>query len=130
VPWEPTAPAGLDLSVVHPTVITAGVPAAVTVSVAGPAGRPFDVSLGLPAGVDPDGAALDALVSAGRMDSWKGEDGRVTLAGIHTNGGAWSAVVPVTPTLAGTLLADAARVWPSDEPDQAFVRVPERWVIR
>ncbi|MFN7143071.1 MAG: hypothetical protein ACK4YP_04800, partial [Myxococcota bacterium] len=129
VPWTQAAPAGLELRVTRPT-LEVGRRAELTVDVAGPAGRRFDVSVGLPAGVDPDRDALDALVRAGRMASWSAEDGRVTLAGVTTEGGAWSGAVPVTPTLAGTLLADASRVWPSGEPASAFVRVPERWTVR
>jgi hypothetical protein len=98
--------------------------------VSAPTGVALDLSVGLPAGVEPDAATLDALVSAGRMAAWKGEDGRVTLTGLRTEAGAWSATIVVTPTLAGSLLADATRVYPSGQPGAAFARVPERWGVR
>ncbi|MDP2317034.1 MAG: alpha-2-macroglobulin family protein [Pseudomonadota bacterium] len=129
VPWAQAAPAGLDLQVTRP-VLVVGQRADLAVSVSAPSGALLDVSLGLPAGVEPDAAALDALVASGRAASWRGEDGRVTLAGLRLDGGAWAATIPVTPTLAGTLLADAARVWPSGQPSAAFAKVPERWTIR
>ncbi|MDP2307318.1 MAG: alpha-2-macroglobulin family protein [Pseudomonadota bacterium] len=129
VPWVQASPAGLDLQVSR-TALVVGQTTSLAVSVSAPAGVSLDVSLGLPAGVEPDATALDALVASGRAASWRGEDGRVTLAGVRTEGGAWSAAIPVTPTLAGVLLADAARVWPSGAPDAAYSRVPERWTIR
>ena len=129
LPWSQAAPAGLDLSVTRPT-LTVGTRAVLGVAVAGPAGAVVDVSIGLPAGVDPDRAALDALVYAASIVSWRAEEGRVTLRGVRLDGGAWRGEVAVTPTLAGALLADAARVWPAGDPAQAFARVPERWTIR
>lgn len=129
VPWVQLPAAGLDLQVSRPALVV-GQPASLGLSVSAPAGVALDVSLGLPAGVEPDATALDALVASNRAASWRGEDGRITITGVRTEGGAWSATIPVTPTLAGVLLADAARVWPSGQPDSAYARVPERWTIR
>jgi hypothetical protein len=129
VPWTQSPAAGLDLSVARPALV-AGQRAELQVAVAGPADRTFDASIGLAAGVEPDAVALDALVSAGRLTSWRAASGRVDLRGLRTEGGVWRGVLPVTPTLAGDLLADASRVWPAGDPTQAFERVPERWVIR
>jgi len=129
VPWEQAAPAGLDLVVTRGDLVV-GAPTSLAVSVSAPTGVPLDLSVGLPAGVEPDAATLDALVSEGRMAGWKAEDGRVTLTGLRTEAGAWSATLRVTPTLAGSLLADATRVYPSGQPEAAFARVPERWGVR
>ncbi len=129
LPWTQAAPAGLDLQVTRPALV-AGVRAELGVAVAGPAGRELDVSIGVPAGVEPDAAALDEAVRGGRFVSWRAEEGRVTLRGVRTDGGAWSGTVPVTPTLSGTLLADVSRVWPAGQPSAVFERVPERWVVR
>ena len=129
LPWSQSAPAGLDLNVTRPALVV-GTRAVLGVAVAGPADAVVDVSIGLPAGVDPDRVALDALVYASTIASWRAEEGRVTLRGVRLDGGAWRGEVAVTPTLAGGLLADAARVWPAGDPAQAFARVPERWTIR
>jgi hypothetical protein len=129
VPWEQAAPAGLDLTVSRGDLVV-GERTGLDVSVSAPTGVALDLSVGLPAGVEPDAATLDALVSAGRMAAWKAEDGRVTLTGLRTEAGAWSATIVVTPTLAGSLLADATRVYPSGQPGAAFARVPERWGVR
>lgn len=129
VPWVQSPPAGVDLQVERPT-LAVGQRAELGLSLAGPAGQSFDVRVGLPAGVDPDRAALDALVANGVARSWHAEDGRVTLRGVVTAGGVWRAGLPVTPTLAGTLLADASDVRPAGGGVPAFTRVPERWIIR
>lgn len=128
-PWTQAPAAGLELSVSRPA-LAVGQRADLYIQASAPAGMPLDVSLGLPAGVEPDRAALDTMVRNGAIGSWRAEDGRVTLQRVATTGGAWGGIVPVTPTLAGALLADAARVWPSDTPEQVYTRVPERWVIR
>ncbi len=132
VPWAPAVPGsgGLDLVVSPPPFLLVGRRADVGVVVAAPADLPVDVSIGLPAGVAPDIAALDALVSAGRIGRWKAEDGRVTLSGLRTEGGAWAGTVPVTASLAGALLADVSRVYRTADPETAFVRMPERWTVR
>jgi hypothetical protein len=129
VPWVQLPPAGLELFVTREEMVV-GETASVVVQVSAPAGVALDVSVGLPAGVEPLARILDALVASGGAASWHGEDGRVTIVGVRTEGGAWKTVIPVTPTLAGVLLADAARVWPSGQPEAAFARVPERWTIR
>ena len=99
-------------------------------SVSGPASAVLDVAVGLPAGVEPDHDALDALVSSGRISAWHGEDGKVTLSGLSSTGGSWVGTIPVTPTLAGSLSADASVVWPSGADELGFVKVPEVWVVR
>ncbi len=129
VPWVQAPVGGLDLQVSRPSLVV-GQRADLVVNVSAPSGIALDLSVGLPAGVEPDATTLDALVESGRAASWRAEDGRVTLTGLRTDGGAWSATLPVTPTLAGALLADATRVWPSGDPSAAFSRVPERWTIR
>ena len=102
----------------------------VAVAVSGPASAVLDVAVGLPAGVEPDHDALDALVSSGRISTWHGEDGKVTLSGLSSTGGSWVGTIPVTPTLAGSLSADASVVWPSGADELGFVKVPEVWVVR
>lgn len=129
VPWTQLPPAGLDLNVSREDMVV-GETSSLRLALSAPSGVALDVSVGLPAGVEPLATALDAMVATGRAASWRGEDGRVTITGVRTEGGAWATTIPVTPTLAGVLLADAARVWPSGQPEAAYSRVPERWTIR
>ncbi|MFO0724412.1 MAG: alpha-2-macroglobulin family protein [Myxococcota bacterium] len=97
---------GLDLRITTRGDLRIGRPIAVDLLAVAPSGLPLTLEQGLPAGVQPDRASLEALVAAGTVERFQIEDGRLTLV--------LRPLAPATPfrgsyrayaTLAGTLNA-------------------------
>jgi hypothetical protein len=129
VPWAPSGPTrGLELAVEAPREPRAGRPAEVVVRAAAPSGMPLAVVVGLPAGVQVDRDALDALVAADRLLTWDSADGRVSLTAAALAPGATLTVpLRVIPTLAGRLRAPASSLAAGGE---LLESPPALWVIR
>ena len=131
VPWLAAAPAGgLELDVAVPEGLRLGRRADLRLTAAAPAGRPIVLSQGFPAGVQVDTEALDRLVASGELRGFSVEDGRVRLE-LPALAAAQTArlVVPVTPTLSGTLHAGAATLQVEDRDDLSVTVPPAAWRI-
>lgn len=129
VPWktEPTAP-GLELSISAPRDARVGQPVDIQVEAAAPAGLPFRIRHALPAGVQPDLASLDALVSAGTVTAHHREDGAIILeVGPLAAGAAYTARYRVIPTLAGKLSASASTITAGTSRHEL---APARWSVK
>jgi hypothetical protein len=129
VPWksEPSQ-SGLELAIAPPRDARVGQPADIQVQAAAPAGLAFTIRHALPAGVQPDLASLDALVSAGTVTAHHREDGAITLdVAALPAGSAFNARYRVIPTLAGKLGASASSITAgSFRHDLA----PARWTVK
>jgi hypothetical protein len=132
VPWTKEERAhGLELAIAAPPHFSVGKPAEVTLSAAMPSGMAVRIRHALPAGVQPDTAALQALVGAGAIERFTVEDGAVLLdVGARPPGQAFSVKYRVIPTLAGTLQAQASTVEPVDRPELAYHLPPVAWTVR
>ena len=131
VPWGEAGPAnGLELDVSVPAGLKLGHRAELRLTAAAPANRLLELSQGLPAGVQVDTKALDRLVASGELRAFSVEDGRLHLS-LHALDAAQTAriVVPVTPTLSGTLHAGAATLQVEGRPDLAVTSPPAPWRI-
>jgi hypothetical protein len=129
VPWTTSGPTrGLELAVEAPREPRAGRPSEVVVRAAAPSGMPIAVVVGLPAGVQVDRDALDALVASDRLLAWDAADGRVSLTAPALAPGA-TLVLPirVIPTLAGRLRAPASSLAAGGELHET---PPALWVVR
>lgn len=132
VPWKAEQPAGApELVLKPPTKLEVGKPAEVTLAAVMPAGVPVRIRHALPAGVQPDTASLHALQAARTIQSFRVEDGAVTLeVPAHGPGQTFSATYRVVPTLAGTLHAQASSITRTDLPAATALVPPTAWVIR
>lgn len=128
VGWEKMAPEGLDLDVDRPS-LRVGERTDLHVSLAAPSGNTVNVDIGVPAGVSADATAMDALVAAGQLVRWRGEDGTIHLA-VHAGSGAWSGEIPVVASLAGSLQTGPSHAWVDGREAETFTRIPETWVVR
>lgn len=121
---------GLELQVEVPKELKVGRAAALALTAAAPTGEPVALRLSLPAGVQPDGPSLDALVSAGQVLRYETEDGAATL---HLkpldSGGTFQGTVKVVPTLAGSLQAPPSKLTPERRPQLARAFAPRTWKI-
>jgi len=89
---------------------------------------PFTVRHALPAGVQPDVATLDSLVSGGNLRSYQREDGALTLeVAALPAGQSWSAGYRLIPTLAGKLNATCSSISAGGHRHDL---APTRWVVR
>lgn len=124
------AGSGLELQVEVPGELKVGKPAALALTAAAPAGEPVSLRVALPAGVQPDGPSLDALVSSGSVTRYETEDGAATL---HLKaleaGGVFQASLKVVPTLAGVLQAPPSKLTPALRPQLARAFAPRTWKI-
>jgi hypothetical protein len=130
VPWpkKPPAQAGLELSVPTPRDARVGQPIDIVIQAAVPAGFPFTIRHALPAGVQPDSASLDALVTAGAIAGYDREDGAVTLrVAPRPAGQSFAARYRAVPTLAGTLGTASSTISARGERQEI---PPTRWVVR
>lgn len=127
VPWVQPEARGLELRVTPPARPLLGRKDTLRVEIAGPTGASADVDIDLPAGVDlADVLALNAALSA-TSGTATTEEGAVHLRGLTLVNGAWSADLPVTPTLGGSLQSGAAVVTLSD--GETFTSLPSTWVV-
>jgi hypothetical protein len=134
VPW-PAAPRGhgLELAIETPKETHAGQPADIALAAQAPAGIPLTLRHALPAGVQPDRASLDALVSSGAITSYTTEDGAVTMSiAAREVGQGFQARYRVIPTLSGKLTSGASSLAVAD-PSRAvepFFLPPSKWVVK
>jgi hypothetical protein len=131
VAWKDEgAGSGLELQLELPKELQVGKPAALALTAAAPAGEPISLRLSLPAGVQPDGPSLDALVATGTVLRYQTEDGAITL---HLRaleaGGTFQGTLKVVPTLAGTLQAPPSKLTPDARPQLARAFAPRTWKI-
>lgn len=131
VPWKNEPSPGLELAVTVPPKLQVGLPAALQLVAAAPAGTPTMLRLSLPAGVVPDVPSLEALVSRGSVSHYDSEDGAITLHLVAMQGGAaFTGTVNVVPTLGGTLHASANTFGPENDPSRTRAFAPATWVVK
>jgi hypothetical protein len=130
VPWKAEPPSGIELALKLPAKLAVGVPADVEVSAAGPAGLAMKVHQALPAGVQPDVASLEKLVSDGAIVRYRVESGGIELElEPLSSGQAFNGTYRVVPTLAGTLHASASSIEVTERPGQAHHLPPSVWKV-
>jgi len=111
VPWGKSELLGSELSVELPKNMRVGNAAAISVQAIVPSGTLFEVELALPAGVQLDGASLEALVQSGVLRSYREVDGKVTLlAAALSPAQRFAASVRIIPTLSGRLQSGPATI--------------------
>lgn len=131
VPWKKETASGLELSVKTAAELRVGQPAEVDVAAAVPAGLPVKIRHALPAGVQPDTASLDALVSNGTISRYETEDGAISLeVPGKPPGQTFAARYRVIPTLAGTLHAPASSIAPLARSEQVSYVPSGAWSVR
>ncbi len=128
VPWSKDASQGLELAMPEKVSAVVGEPMSVTLAVSAPANDALHIHHALPAGVQPETASLEKLVSSGAITKFTVMDGTVDLyAPSRTPGQLFSVTYRVVPTFAGTLRSAASRI-------EAGVHVqhvpPSTWIIR
>jgi hypothetical protein len=131
VPWKDEPGGGLELTVEVPEELRVGVASALTLTAAAPSGVETVLRLNLPAGVQPDGASLEALVRASTVRRYETEDGAVRLyLPAAQSGSSWTGELKVVPTLEGRLQSGASQLAPEGKPALARSFAPRTWVIR
>lgn len=130
VPWpEPPAGQGVQSQIRLPQRLQIGRRVALGLDLAAPAQSALQVELALPAGVQVDAPALDALREAGRIQDWEDEDGLLRFTIPPQEATTWSADIGLIPTVAGTLHADALRVRLTARPDLVFATPSPTWTV-
>jgi len=130
VPWEKqTTQQGLEMAVTpSPVTAAVGVPVELSVSAIAPSGKEVKIVQSLPAGVSPDTASLDALVTAGTLVKYELAEGKVTLvAPPLAPGQTFAAKYKVIPTLAGTLRSAASTI---EAAGILYAVQPSSWTVR
>lgn len=126
-PWERPAPRGLELRAPAAVRGAVGKPLALELTAAAPGGIPLVIRYALPAGVQADREALQALVGAGTISSFTAADDAIELAVPPLPPGqVFAARVRVIPTLAGALRAGASSIQGGDA---RFDLPPATWTI-
>jgi hypothetical protein len=128
-PWpEQSAGQGVELSLAPPKAAAVGKPLALAVRAVAPAGQALTLRLSLPAGVQPDTAALEAMVGEGKLTRFETSDGLIELSAPALEPAqVFSADIRVVPTLAGTLQTGASSL--SVGGMEVFVP-PATWTVR
>lgn len=132
VPWKPSSEAsGLELTQASMPQLSVGQTAELSFTIATPANLMTSLKVGLPAGVQPDSAALNAMVSSGAIHRFESEDGLVTLhLGPSKAGASRTLALKVIPTLGGTLHAPPVVLAPEGRPSDGRTFAPQLWVVR
>lgn len=109
VPWQPAPVRGLELRTPATVRATVGKPVKVPLTAVAPSGQRLVVQYPLPAGVQADRQALEALRAAGTVASFTADDAAVelTLDALEP-GQIMNLELSLIPTLAGTLHAGAS----------------------
>lgn len=129
-PWHGADTQGLTLTTELPKAMHAGRPAVLELQAAVPTLMYAKLELPLPAGVQPDVAALDRLVAEQVITRFETEDGLLTLHFFQSTPGAvWKASVPVTPTLSGSLQSGPSRLVDEHNVNRGGTFAPLRWTI-
>ena len=130
VPWEKqTTQQGLEMAVT-PSPVTAqvGVPVELSIGAIAPSGTEVKIEQSLPAGVSPDTASLDALVTAGTITKYEAAEGKLTFTIPAMNPGqTFAAKYKVIPTLAGTLRSAASTI---EAGSTKFAVQPSSWTVK
>ncbi|GMU58475.1 MAG: hypothetical protein AMXMBFR34_02380 [Myxococcaceae bacterium] len=130
-PWKDGPAGGVQLTTKVPAGLTVGHAADLEITAAVPADLSTVIELSLPAGVQVDSPALDALVAAAQLSRYEREDGRLTLYVPPMPAGAvFQTTLKVVPTLAGTLHAAPSTVMPEGRPGLARAFAPTTWVVK
>lgn len=109
VPWQPTPARGLELRTPAAVRATVGKPVKVPLTAVAPSGQPLTLRYPLPAGVQADREALEALRAAGTLASFTADDAAVELTFDPLEPGQILTLeLSLIPTLAGTLHAGAS----------------------
>ncbi len=124
-PWGPAEVGAAEVTVVPPKNARVGVVANLGVNIATPSTASATVAIGLPAGVRPDPAGMDALVGQGAFANWRAAEGSVVLENVAHGG--WSGPLPVVPALAGRLASGPTRLYIDSA--GAALAPPARWSI-
>lgn len=129
VPWEKqTTQQGLEMTVTPaPVVAAVGRPVELTIAAIAPSGSEVKIVQALPAGVQPDTASLDALVTAGTITSFEAADGKLELTIPPLAPGAtFSAKYKVIPSLAGKLRSTTSTI---ESSGTKFHVQPTTWTV-
>jgi hypothetical protein len=109
-------------------VASVGKPVEVTVVAIAPSGGEVKIVQSLPAGVQPDTASLDALVTAGTITKHEEADGKLTLTIPALEPGAtFTAKYKLIATLAGTLRSAASTI---ETGSTKFHVPPSEWTVK
>jgi hypothetical protein len=129
VPWgPPAAGAGLELAVPARVDASVGVPVAIAITAAAPAGLPLHVHQALPAGVQVDAPSLEAQVAAGAIQHFTASDGALDLdIAALAPGKTFALSYRAIATLAGTLHTGPSRIEASG---QRYELPPATWTIK
>lgn len=132
VPWkEEKSPQGIQLTAQIPAQMKAGQAVEVALAAAAPAGAAMRIRHALPAGVAPDRASLEALVAEQAIQSFRAEDGAVTLeVGPRAPGQLFTARYRAVPTFAGLLRSGPSSVELAGRPDAVHFAPPSVWDVR
>lgn len=129
VPWR-AAPTGQGVELALPAEVTASVgkPVELAVTAVAPSGGELRITYALPAGVQLDTPALQALVEAATISRYDTADGEVQLVVPPLAPGAvFAAKLTAIPTLAGTLHGGASSITAAGTTVQV---PPTRWTVR
>ena len=124
-PWAATSGGPAEVATAVPSSAKVGQVAALHLRIAVPTDVAADVRVGLPAGVHPDPAGMDSVVSAAGFGAWEAAEGYLTLRGVPSGG--WEGDLPVIPALSGQLSSGPTRVYVGEE--AVALAVPSRWLI-
>lgn len=129
VPWKAEPPSGLELTVAPPKSLTVGSASALEVAAAAPAGASATLRLAVPAGVQVDRPALEALMASRTILGFELEDGAATVrTKPFASGAALTFSLRVIPTLAGRMTPQASSIALASGASKRFVP-PQAWTI-
>ena len=130
VPWEKQATQqGLEMSMTpSPVKAEVGKPVELTITAIAPSQVEVKVTQSLPAGVQPDTASLQALVTAGTITKFEASDGKLelTIPGLEP-GATFTAKYKVIATLAGKLRSAASTI---EAGSTKFHVQPSEWTVK
>ncbi|MBL0214952.1 MAG: hypothetical protein IPQ07_13835 [Myxococcales bacterium] len=130
VPWKKeTTQQGLEMTMT-PSPVTAevGKPVEITVAAIAPSNVEVKLTQSLPAGVQPDTATLDALVTEGTLTKFEAADGKLTLfIPPMQPGQTFTAKYKVIATLAGKLRSAASMI---EAGGTKFHVQPSEWTVK
>lgn len=128
VPWEKEeADGGLELAITVPKDMQVGRAADLVVEAAAPQGYGASIALSLPAGVQLDKTALDALQESGAITGYQLAEGNATLEIPSLPSGAFRAILKAIPTLAGTLHSGPSTIALGNN---EYLLPPVVWTVR
>jgi hypothetical protein len=128
-PWGDEGRAA-ELSIERPSRVRAGQAVPITLRTLAPTGVPLTIAQGLPAGVTPERASLEALQNEGALERFEIRDGELILElPAREPGGPVVLAYRVVPSFAGRLGSGPTRIFPRGAPGEARFLPPTRWVV-